>query len=417
MRQPAPTLLAAMAGPRRVTLGLDSLSELRALSDGRELTCPGCGASVVLHAGSLLADHFAHLPGAICTLPATEPETAEHRAGKLLLASWLRSALPGAEVLVEAHLPETDQRADVLAVAHDPEGAAHRIALEFQCANLSAREWRRRRSLYASAGIEDLWILGASRLGSRAEGEAGAAPQAILRAGELERAIRDSGAPLLFLDAEGLLMPPGSLARHRAPAAERSERPGRFSCRPLLELAFPWSLLARARTDSQDSRSLEQVPVSRPAAGEPRGKSDWFAREWLAQRFHVTPEAMPAILGLELPANRLFSCDRRLWQGSLYYRFVYRQAGQAWWLPQVAVWAQQYLPLAPGVSLPRLTKALSGFQAVMAAAGLITETGGYNRLGARVVADLETLTSPPDPVEVEKLARYRQLRDRDDRRL
>src|SRR5207247_1451574 len=102
------------------------------------LTCPGCGAVVVLHAGAVRAHHFAHLPGAVCNLPQTEPETEEHRAGKLLLARWLRERLPDAEIVVEAYLPETGQRADVLAQLPGRGRNVRRIALEFQCANLSA---------------------------------------------------------------------------------------------------------------------------------------------------------------------------------------------------------------------------------------------------------------------------------------
>src|SRR5581483_5352215 len=121
-------LLAANCGDRRVTLGIDAPEELRSLSDARALTCPGCGGPVVLHAGAVRAHHFAHLPGAVCSLPQTE------------------------------------QRADVLAVLPGRGRKVRCIALEFQCANLSAREWRRRHRLYREADIPDLWLLGGSRL-------------------------------------------------------------------------------------------------------------------------------------------------------------------------------------------------------------------------------------------------------------
>ena len=39
----AQNLLAANAGKRRVTIGLNSPEELRSLSDARTLTCPACG--------------------------------------------------------------------------------------------------------------------------------------------------------------------------------------------------------------------------------------------------------------------------------------------------------------------------------------------------------------------------------------
>src|SRR5579863_1449274 len=133
-------LLAASTGTRRVTIGVESPDELRRLSDARSLCCPVCGGTVVLHAGTVRAHHFAHLPGAVCQIPQSEPETEEHRAGKLLLARWLRERLPEAEVVVEAYLPATQQRADVLAIVHGTDGSIRRIALEFQCANLTVRE-------------------------------------------------------------------------------------------------------------------------------------------------------------------------------------------------------------------------------------------------------------------------------------
>src|ERR1041384_3009474 len=98
----AQNLLSACNGSRRVTIGCQPEDLLRRLSDNRILACPGCGGALVLHAGAVRAHHFAHLPGAVCSLPQSEPETEEHRAGKLLLASWLRERLPEAEVILEA---------------------------------------------------------------------------------------------------------------------------------------------------------------------------------------------------------------------------------------------------------------------------------------------------------------------------
>ena len=185
--QSAQNFLSAQWGDRRVTIGVDAPQELRSLSNARLLTCPGCGALIVLHAGTVRTHHFAHLPGSVCSAPQTEPETEEHRAGKLLIARWLRACLPDAQIVVEAHIVETNQRADILIVlpvqTAGSEGylqdktvnrfvargqaflpLQQRIAIEYQCANMQAKEWRRRHQLYRSVGIQDLWILGGSRL-------------------------------------------------------------------------------------------------------------------------------------------------------------------------------------------------------------------------------------------------------------
>src|SRR5947209_5910342 len=95
-------LLSACCGDDRITIGLDHAAGARALSGARLLTCPGCRAPVVLHAGTVRAHHFAHLPGAVCTLPQSEPETEEHRTGKLRIARWLKHRLEDAEIIVEA---------------------------------------------------------------------------------------------------------------------------------------------------------------------------------------------------------------------------------------------------------------------------------------------------------------------------
>src|SRR5213075_1649572 len=115
---------------------------------------------VVLKAGHVLSAHFAHLAGGTCAHPLSEPETEMHRAGKLMLAGWIARQIPGARITVEASIEATGQRADVLVETED----SHRIAIEFQCADLTAREWRRRHRLYRSEDIRDLWFLGAHRL-------------------------------------------------------------------------------------------------------------------------------------------------------------------------------------------------------------------------------------------------------------
>lgn len=268
---PAQNLLVARCGEERVTIGFDAPERLRQLSDARSLTCPGCAGAVVLHAGTVRAHHFAHLPGAVCTLPVSEPETEEHRAGKLLLAEWLRASLPDAEVLIEAFLPTTNQRADVLAVLPD----RSRIALEYQCAALTAREWRRRHQQYREADIRDLWLLGGSRLltmcseePSSAEtteaGSKSAGKPVLLRTTELERTLVWEGAPLLFLDSVGERMEIGLLARFRPDADAQAYRPqGQIVTRPLLKLPFPFHLL------KWTGRSLADAPAFAPVGAAP----------------------------------------------------------------------------------------------------------------------------------------------------
>ncbi len=422
------SMLAAVAEGKRVTIGRESLAELRRLADGRRLACPSCGAQVVLHAGTLRAVHFAHLPGSVCAHPYAEPETELHRAGKSLLAAWLATCLPDALVTVEAPIPETGQRADILV-----ESEGRRVALEYQCADLDYREWRRRHHLYRAVGIQDLWVLGANRLRFR---------DGALYPGELERALLREGAPLLFLDPVGLTLEAGSVARFR-PASFKSRcgpagvgrnhgtdsteagrdgaRPlqrergcgqsrhfggaalrGSLSARTLVELEFPWKLLDWPEARRQEAGGRRQGPgrIVREYA-----ENDARIWSWLTNRFHVTEQSLPAFFGAALPGAEAFACSPRLWQACIYYRFIEHRVGAAWWIGEVEVWARRYLPLAYHNG-KLLRRALWGYQALVSAAGLLSLPTGKG--AARVEADFHTLGRVPDLAAAQRLASYRR---------
>ncbi len=480
--------MSAQWNHQRVTIGLTPPDELRRLSNARLLTCPGCGSPVILHAGSVRAHHFAHLPGAVCSAPQTEPETEEHRAGKLLLAQWLRACLPDADIVVEAHIPETNQRADILVVlsphqprlnfnaqtfpVRDPATSAvntpstanaphvqdrtngrvvapavtksQRIAIEYQCANMPAKEWRRRHQLYRNAGIQDLWLLGGSRLLREAPPAANsdtnenpnvnanraanikqdigntpaantpvapALPSTILRTHELERGLLWDGAPLLFLDAIGEQIAIGSLARFRPHPDAQAMRPeGRLVTRALLDLPFPFALLdwpsaLHPEEPLQGTGNREQGTGKTNHQSPATNHQLWH---WLAQRHRVTPDTLDSFFGLPIKNADVFACENRAWQAALYYRFIHRRVGDRWWLGEVETWTRAYLPLTFPVHLKRLQYALAEYQELLAAGGMLSLPRGYNRVNAIVTADLTTLPEPPDPQEVLRLARYRR---------
>lgn len=404
-------LLSACANGRRVVIGRDDLTGLRALSDARVLTCPGCGSVLILHAGSLRAAHFAHLPGAICHCPQTEPETPEHRAGKLLLQEWLMAQLPEDEIELEAHIPETGQRADVLI----RRGKTQRIALEFQCANLSAREWRRRHQAYRDAGFRDLWLLGGSRF--KREPSSNDSKAVTLRTSELERALLWDSAPLLFLDSDGMAFPAGTVIRFSPDVSAQAQRPvGKIAARALLQTEFPFHLL-----DWEAAQNPVWTPAAPANSGRDnphpaRGKaSDWWLWEWLAVRHRVTPESLSPFFGLELKGNAAFGVEARLWQAAVYYRFVHRRVGDGWWLREVESWARAYLPLARPCPPRLLAQALAQFQEMLAASGMLSLPMGYGKTNARILADLLTLPVPPDAAETQKLAGYRRTLAREAR--
>lgn len=475
--QSAQNLLSARYGERQVTIGVDGSDELRRLSNARLLVCPGCKAPLVLHAGHLRAHHFAHLPGAVCSVPQTEPETPEHRAGKLLLARWLRQCLPDAQITVEAHIVETNQRADLLVVlpillptqsappvreGNDGPGPnpasgqsylqdktvnrfvareqaflplQQRVAIEYQCANMTAREWRRRHQLYRNAGIQDLWILGGSRLirdtAPISAASASVVPASVvpalpqspvsnttrIRTSDLERGLLWDGAPLLFLDAVGDQMAVESLVRFRPDVDAQAVRPaGRLTARPLLDLPFPFALLAWPDAghplEKEKGERGEEKEAETARTGVQASYQLW---EWLAQRHRVTPQTLPGFFGLPVRQTEAFACEPRAWQAAVYYRFIHGRVGDRWWLAEVETWTRAYLPLAHPVRLKQLQAALAEYQEILAAAGLLSLPRGYNRVHATVTDDLTTLSAPPDPDEVQRLARYRRTLSREAR--
>lgn len=389
------SLSAILENGRGVMIGRDPLSDLRRFSDARRLACPACRASVILRAGPILAPHFAHMAGAECSRACGEPETEEHRTGKDALAAWLRERIPDAHTELEAFIAETGQRADIRV-----NSTAGPFVIEFQCADLDWRQWRRRHCLYRAAGLRDLWVLGGSRLKFH---------DGILAAGDLERALLRAGAPLLFYDPLGRALVAGSLARFRPNGAREGRSPrGVLSARPLAVSGFnldtldwpdradiaanPVSSVRSRRTLSDSSRRLE-------TAGDPRVVA------WLQARHHVQLDTIQPLFGVALRGAEVFGCSPAIWQAALYCRFVEGCIGQAWRPGEVEIWARRYLPVAVSAGRP-VRRAIREFAAYLSAAGLLSVPGPDGR--ARIEFDLLTLGREPDPAAALRLLEYRR---------
>lgn len=207
-------MLVAVHGETRVSV-LDPLDEVRVLSDARRLTCPHCHAPVVLKAGPVRARHFAHT-GEGCERPFSEPESDEHRLGKLRLYEFVRRRHPEAEAWLEHHIHQTNQWADVGVVFPGD----IRFALEFQRVNNSIDKWNERRRLYRSARVRDIWFLGAVRYRQSRSGlptpispydpipvprDVYGACQASITVSELEKAAASADQSLVFFDPEQMI--------------------------------------------------------------------------------------------------------------------------------------------------------------------------------------------------------------------
>ena len=80
-----------------------------------------------------------------------------HRHGKELLYRWFERQ--NFHVDIEHYLPQIQQRPDIFI-----ERAGRKIAIEYQCANLSIEQLYKRTYSYWRAGIQVIWIIGGNQL-------------------------------------------------------------------------------------------------------------------------------------------------------------------------------------------------------------------------------------------------------------
>lgn len=406
-------LLSAVNAGRRVTIGVEAEEELKRLSDSRAIFCPFCNSLVTLHAGRVRAHHFAHLPGAICRVPNPEPETEEHLNGKLFLAEYIRAKVPNGRVTVEAWFPETKQRADILLETDEP--GRERTVIEFQCANLRADEWRRRRNLYREAGVKDLWFLGGSRFRSESIRDSVSNGfsyhKAYIRTLELERTLILAGEALLFLFLSN--SPQRLPIISRVSPFDQSDLTrivARVTTRRIMELDFPWNLVEREIEATGDMPALKPIPV---ATQIERLVSPTSVLEWLKVQHRTSEEMIPDCFGIVVKGMEAFSCPPKLWQAGLYFRFIQGHIGERWLLSEAESWARAHLPLTQPANLKKLKTALQQTQEIFCAAGFLTLPKGGARTFGTVRADIHTLGYVPERAEVEKLVRYRRTLTRD----
>lgn len=146
-------MLLALDSKQQLVLA-NSLSKLpKSQIRKQQWQCPGCRQPVIFKAGAKLIAHFAHRSAANCR-SFSEGETKEHLLGKQQL--WQKFKTKTNHVSLEAVIPECAQRADVL--VSTPQN--YRLAVEFQCAPLSATHLAQRTAGYQQQGIKVLWLLG-----------------------------------------------------------------------------------------------------------------------------------------------------------------------------------------------------------------------------------------------------------------
>ncbi|ENB9402911.1 competence protein [Bacillus cereus] len=118
--------------------------------------CIACGKKVLMRLGKQKKWHFAHKKEDSC-LAFYEAESKYHRHGKELLYRWFKRQ--NFHVDIEHYLPEIQQRPDIFI-----ERAGRKVAIEYQCANLSIEQLYKRTYSYWRAGIQVIWIIGGNQL-------------------------------------------------------------------------------------------------------------------------------------------------------------------------------------------------------------------------------------------------------------
>lgn len=117
--------------------------------------CPECREEVQLKLGEHRVYHFAHKQLTACSLASGE--TAYHQAGKEAIMNWLKRL--GHKPALEKYMSKVHQRPDVtVSIGNEA------YAIEFQCANISWQELRRRTAGLRKAGLFPIWMIGANRL-------------------------------------------------------------------------------------------------------------------------------------------------------------------------------------------------------------------------------------------------------------
>jgi competence protein CoiA len=171
----------------------------RALSREHKLFCPNCKGVVQYNKGKVKRSYFSHI-NLECDYIGSEPETPSHIKGKELLYNWLKTKFPTAYVEYEVHIPETGQIADVY-VKHNEGNLAGLVwAFEFQHSKIQTTAWEERHALYASAGIQDFWVLDKAKF-MRFSNAKGVTAGARLRK-DLEKTIFNRTGLCYFLDLE-----------------------------------------------------------------------------------------------------------------------------------------------------------------------------------------------------------------------
>lgn len=152
-------ILTCNIGERTINCfdGSYSKDELKKWSSKNILKCPVCNKTYEYCHGQIAIPYFRHKDKVECNYKYCEPETGEHLKGKRDIYKWLVMQKNVTEVTLEAWLPDTHQRPDIMFKCD-----GDKYVIEYQCSPI-ATEYFERHALYQAAGIHDIWICGTEK--------------------------------------------------------------------------------------------------------------------------------------------------------------------------------------------------------------------------------------------------------------
>lgn len=133
-------------------------SQLKEWAKKKIILCPVCNKPYEYCHGKVKIPYFRHMDKNECDSIYSEPETEEHLNGKYDLYKWLLSQNDVSNVKLEAWIPETKQRPDIM---FDFNGIKY--VIEYQCSPISS-EYLERHELYQMMNIHDIWICGIKKV-------------------------------------------------------------------------------------------------------------------------------------------------------------------------------------------------------------------------------------------------------------
>lgn len=137
--------------------GRYSKDELKMWAEKNIIKCPVCGKPYEYCHGLINTPYFRHKDKAECEYIYAEAETEEHIKGKVALYNWIKRQKGVTNAVLEAWLPETRQRPDIMF-----EYERQKYVIEYQCSPIST-EYLERHDLYEADGIKDIWICGTEK--------------------------------------------------------------------------------------------------------------------------------------------------------------------------------------------------------------------------------------------------------------